>query len=106
MPSRLNSPSTEGEEEAETEVTKEEGEFQVTITQVNFTNNITKIRISKVTDNINRIKISILKEAEGEDQITNKTYNCITTKSMGTMDLNVERRKKINSWVEHMSQII
>jgi hypothetical protein len=48
MPSRLNSPSAEGEAEVEAEVTKEEGEVQVTITQVKVTDNI---KISKVNQN-------------------------------------------------------
>jgi hypothetical protein len=108
MPSRLNSPSAEGEAEAEAEVefTKEEGEFQVTITQMKVTDNKTGIRISKVTDNRTRIRISILKEAEGEDQMTNQTYNANNAKSMGVMDLNAGRSKQINSWAEHMSQIM
>jgi hypothetical protein len=66
MPSRLDSPSVEAE------VTKEEGEVQVTITQVKFIDNRTRIKISKVTDNKTRIRISSLKEAKGEDQMTNK----------------------------------
>ena len=66
-PWRLNSPSAEEEEE----VTKDEGALQVTNTQVEVTNNRTRIKISKVTDNKTRIKISILKEAEGEDQMKN-----------------------------------
>jgi len=70
MPSRLNSPSTEVE--AVEEVTKEEAEVQVTITQVKVTDN-TRIIISKVIDNKTRIKISSLKESKGEDQMTNQT---------------------------------
>jgi hypothetical protein len=75
-------------------VTKEEGEVQVTITQVKVTDNKTRIRISKVTDNRTRIIISSLKEAEGEDQMKNQTYNAITAKIMGTMNLNVGRSKQ------------
>ena len=85
MPSRLNSPSAEGELEEEVEVTEEEGEVQVTITQV-------KVRYNKT-----RIGISSLKEAEGEDQMTKKTCNATTAKSVGTMDLNARRNKRINT---------
>jgi hypothetical protein len=60
MPSRLNSLS------AKAEVTKEEGEVQATITQVKVTKNITRIRISKVTDKRTKIIISSLKEAKGK----------------------------------------
>jgi hypothetical protein len=90
MPSRLNSLSAEGEAKAEVEVTKEEGEFQVTITQV------------KVPDIQTRIRISILKEAEGGDQMKKQAYNTTTSKSIGTMG----RRKKITTQAEHMSQIM
>jgi hypothetical protein len=76
MPSKLNSPSVEGEVEEEAEATKDEAVLQVTNTQVEVTDNITKIRLSS------------LKEAEGEDQMTNQAYNAITAKSMGTMNLN------------------
>ena len=38
MPSKLNSPSAEGEVEEEAEVTKEEGEIKVTLTLVKVTN--------------------------------------------------------------------
>jgi transcriptional regulator of met regulon len=106
MPSRLNSPSVEGEAEEEAEVTKEEGEVQVTITQVKVTDNITRIKISKVTDNRTRIRTSSLKEAEGEDQMTNQAYNAITVRILGTMNLNDKRSKQINSQAEHMSQIM
>jgi hypothetical protein len=61
------------------------------------------IKISKVID---KIRISSLKEAEGEDQMTNLAYNAITAKSMGTMNLNAGRSKKIISQAEHMCQII
>jgi hypothetical protein len=90
MPSKLNSLSIEGE----AEVTKDEGALQVTNTQV------------EVTDNNTRIRISSLKEAEGEDQMTNQAYNAITAKIMGTMNLNAGRSKQINSQAEHMCQII
>jgi hypothetical protein len=93
MPSRLNSLSAEGEAEAEVEVIKEEGEVQVTITQMKVTDNRTRIIISKVTDNRTRIRISSLKEAEGEDQMKNQAYNAITAKILGTMNLNAERSK-------------
>jgi hypothetical protein len=102
MPSKLNSLSTEGEEE----VTKDEGVLQVTNTQVEVRDNRTIIKISKVTNNSTRIRISSIKEAEGEVQMTNQTYNVITAKSMGTMNLNVGRSKQIISQAEHMCQII
>ena len=70
------------------------------------TKNITKIRISKVIDNNTRIRISSLKEAEGDDQMKNQAYNVITAKSMGTMNLNVGRSKQINSQAEHISHIM
>jgi hypothetical protein len=53
-----------------------------------------------------RIKISSLKEAEGEDQMTNQAYNVITAKILDTMNLNAGRSKQIISQAEHMSQII
>ena len=93
MPSKLNSLSTEGEEE----VTKDEGVLQVTNTRMEVTYNRASIKISKVTDNNTRIKIFSLKEAEGEDQMTKQTYNAITAKTMGTMNLNVGRSKQISS---------
>ena len=49
----------------------EEGALQVPNTQVEVTDNRTRIKISKVTDSRTRIKVSSLKEAEGEDQMTN-----------------------------------
>jgi hypothetical protein len=69
--------------------------------------NSIRIKISKVKDNNNKIniRISSLKEAEGEDQMRNQTYNSITTRSMGTMNLNVGRSKQISSQEEHMRQI-
>ena len=107
MPLKLNSPSTEGEVEEEVEVTKEEGAIKVTLTPVEVTDNNIQIKISKVKDNnkIN-IRISSLKEAEGEDQMTNQAFNATTAKSMGTMNLNVGRSKKISSQAEYMCQII
>jgi hypothetical protein len=68
--------------------------------------NRANIKISKVTDNNTRIRISSLKEAEGEDQMTNQAYNAITAKNMGTMNLNAERNRKIISQAERMCQII
>jgi len=38
--------------------------------------------------------------------MTNQTYNVITSKSMGIMNLNSERSKQISSQAEHMSQIM
>jgi hypothetical protein len=106
MPSKLNSPSAEGEAEEEAEITKDEGALQVTNTQVEVTDNRTRIKFSKVTDNIVRIRVSNLKEAEGEDQMTNQAYNAITAKSMGTMNLNAGRSKQTSSQAENMCQII
>jgi hypothetical protein len=62
---------------------------------VEVTNNSIRIKISKVKDISNKIniRISSLKEAEGEDQMRNQVYNAITAKSMGTMDLNAGRSK-------------
>jgi hypothetical protein len=91
MPSKLNSLSIEGEAEVEAEVTKEEGAVQVTRTQVEDTDNKTRIKISKVTDNKIRIKVSNLKEAEGEYQMNNQAYNAITKTILDTMNLNVGR---------------
>jgi hypothetical protein len=106
MLSKHNSPSAEGEAEGEAEVTKEEGAVPVTLTPVEDTDNNTRINISKDTDNKIRIRVSSLKEAEGEDQMTNQAYNAITAKSMGTMNLNAGRSKHISSQAEHMCQII
>ena len=94
MPSKLNSPSAERKAEEEAKVTKDEGVLQVSNTQVEVTDNNTKIRLSS------------LKEAEGEDQMTNQAYNVITAKNMGTMNLNAGRSRKIISQAEHMCQII
>ena len=99
MLSKLNSPSGEREAEEEAEVTKEEGAIKVTLTPVEVIDNSIRIKISKVKDNNNKIniRISSLKEAEGEDQMRNQAYNSITTKSMGTMNLNAGRSKQISS---------
>ena len=105
-PSRLNSPSREGEAEEEAEVTKEEGAVQVTLTQVEDTDNRTRIKISKVTDNRIRMRVSKLNKAEGEDHMKNIAYNDITKKCIGTMNLNVGRSKQINSQAEHISHIM
>ena len=87
MPSRLNSHSEEGKAEEEVE---EEGTIKVTLILVEGTDNNIQIRISKGKEinNKTNIKISSLKEAEGEGQMTNQSYNAITAKSMGTMNLN------------------
>jgi hypothetical protein len=108
MLSKLNSPSAKGEAEEEAEVTKEEGAIKVTLIAVEVIDNNIRIKISKVKDINNKIniRISSLKEAEGEDQMRNQVYNAITTRSMGTMNLNAERSKQINSQAEHMCQII
>jgi hypothetical protein len=106
MPSRINSPSSQGEAGAEDEVIKEEGEFQVTINLMKVRDKRTKMIISRVPDNRTRIKTYSLKEVEGEDQMTNQSYDAITGKCLGTMNLNVRRSKQINSQTEHMSQIM
>jgi hypothetical protein len=107
MPSKLNSPSAEGEAEEKTEVTKEEGAIIVTLTLVEEIDNNIRIKISKIKDISNKIniRISSLKEVEGEDQMTKQAYNAITAKSMGTMNLNAVRSKQISSQAEHMCQI-
>jgi hypothetical protein len=107
MPSKLNSPSAEGEAEEEAEVTKEEGAIKITLIPLEVTDNNIRIKISKVKDNSNKIsiRISSLKEAEGEDQMRNQAYNVITAKSMGTMNLNAGRSKQISFQAEHMCQI-
>jgi hypothetical protein len=108
MLSKLNSPSAKGETEEEAEVTKEEGAIKVTLIAVEVIDNNIRIKISKVKDINNKIniRISSLKEAEGEDQMRNQVYNAITARSMGTMNLNAERSKQINSQAKHMCQII
>jgi hypothetical protein len=108
MLSKLNSPSTKGEAEEESEVIKAERTIKVTLTPVEVTDNNIRIKISKVKDISNKINIRIfsLKEAEGEDQMTKQAYNAITTKSMGTMNLNARICKQINFQEEHMCQII
>jgi hypothetical protein len=107
MPSKLNSPSSKGEAEEEAEVTKEEGAIKITLIPLEVTDNNFRIKISKVKNNNNKIniRISSLKEVEGEDQMTKQAYNAIIAKSMGTMNLNAGRSKQINSQVEHMCQI-
>ena len=104
MLSKLSSPSAEGEAEEEAEVTKEEGLITVTLTPVEVIDNSIRRKISKVKDNNNKIniRISSLKEAEGEDHMRNQAFDAITTKSMGTMNLNAGRSKQINSQAEHM----
>jgi transcriptional regulator of met regulon len=102
MPSKLNSPSVEGE----AELTKDEEVLQVTNTQVDITYNRTRIKIFKVMNNRVKIRVSNLKEAEGEDQMTNQAYNAITAKSMGTMNLNARRSTQISSRAKKMCQII
>jgi hypothetical protein len=96
MPSKLNYLSTEGEAEEEAEVTKEEGAVQVTLTQVEDTDNRTRIKISKVTDNRIRIRVSNLIEVEGEDEMTNQAYNAITAKILDTMNLNAGSNTQIS----------
>jgi hypothetical protein len=51
----------------------------------------------KVTHIKNKHNISILKEADGGDQMAKQTYHAITAKSMGTMNLNDGRSKQINT---------
>ena len=106
MPLKLNSPLVEGEVEEEVEVTKEEGAVKVTLIPVEETYNDTRINTSKDINTIIRIRVSSLKEVEGEDQMRNQTYNVITVKSMGTMNMNAGRSKKIISQIEYMCQII
>jgi len=48
------------------------------------------------------IRISSLKEAEGEVRMTNPSFNFFIAKSMGTMNLNAGRRRKISSQAKHM----
>ena len=105
MLSKHNSPSAEGEVEGEAEITKEEGAVIEIPIPVEETDNNNRINTSKHTDNKIRIRVFILKEAEGEDQMRNQAYNAITTKSMGTMNLNAGRSKQISSQAEHMCQI-
>jgi hypothetical protein len=59
-----------------------------------------------VTHNITRIKTSNLKDAEGEYQMTNPTYNDITEKNLDTMNLNAGRSKQISSQAEHIYHIM
>jgi len=74
MPSKLSYLATEEEAEEEAEVTKEEGAVQVTLTQVEDTDNRTRIKISKVTDNRIRMRVSKLNEAEGQDELSCLTF--------------------------------
>ena len=101
MPSNLNSHSKEGKVEEEVE---EEGTLRVTlITMEEIENNI-PLRTSKVKEinNTINIRISSLKEAKGEVRMTNPTFNFFIAKSMGTMNLNAGRRRKISSQAKHM----
>ena len=102
MPSNLNSHSKEGKAEEEVE---EEGTLRVTLITMEEIDNNIRIKISKVKDINNKINIRIfsLKQAEGEGQMTNQAYNSITAKSMGTMNLNAGRSRKIISQEEHVS---
>jgi hypothetical protein len=104
MPSKLNYLSTEGEAEEEAEVTKEEGAVQVTLTQVEDTDNRTRIKISKVTDNRIRIRVSNLNEVEGEDEMTNQAYNAITAKNFGHYESECRKKHPDQlSFIAHIS---
>ena len=105
MLSKHNSPLAEGEAEGEAEITKEEGAVIEILIPVEDTDNNNQINTSKHTDNKIRIRISSLKEVEGDDQMKKQAYNAITTKSMGTMNMNAGRSKQISSQAEHMCQI-
>jgi hypothetical protein len=48
------------------------------------------------------IRISSLKEAEGEGRMTNPTFNVFIAKSMGITNLNAGRSRQISSQAEHM----
>jgi hypothetical protein len=104
MPSNLNSHSEEGKAEEEVE---EEGTIKVTLIPVEEIDNNIPHRTSKVTEinNTINIRISSLKEAEGEGRMTNPAFNVFIAKSMGTMNLNAGRSKQIISQAEHMCQI-
>jgi hypothetical protein len=52
------------------------------------------------------IRIFSLKETQGGDRVRKRAYNAITTKGMGTMNLNGGRSKKINIQAEPVSQIM
>jgi hypothetical protein len=75
---------------------------------VEVTDNSIRIKISKFkgNNNIINIRISSLKEAEGDDQMRKQSYNAITAKSMGTMNLNAGKSKQIISEEEQMCQNI
>jgi hypothetical protein len=104
MPSNLNSHLEEGKAEEEIE---EEGTTIVTLIPVEEIDNNIPLRTSKITKINNKItiRISSLKEAEGEGRMKNPTFNVFIEKSMGTMNLNVGRRRQINSEAENMCQI-
>ena len=104
MPSNLNSHAEEGKAEEEVE---EEGTTKVTLIPVEEIDNNIPLKTTKVTE-INRkinIRISSLKEAEGEGRLTNPTFNVFIAKSMGTMNLNAGRSRQISSLAEQMCQI-
>ena len=104
MPSNLNSHSEEGKAEEEVE---EEGTIRVTLIPVEEIDNNIPHKTSKVTEinNTINIRISSLKEAEGEGRMTNPAFNVFIAKSMATMNLNAGRSRQISSQVEHMCQI-
>jgi hypothetical protein len=106
MLSKLNSPSGEGEA-GRSRGHQGRGSNQSNPHSSGGNRQQFRIKISKVKDISNKIniKISSLKEAEGEDQMTKQAYNAITAKSMGTMNLNAGRRNQIISQTEHMCQI-
>jgi hypothetical protein len=105
MISKRNSPLAEGEAEGEVEITKEEGAVIEILIPVEDTYNNNRINTSNHTNNKIRIRVFSLKEAEGEDQMRNQAYNAITTRSMGTMNLNAGRSKQIIFQAEYMCQI-
>ena len=97
MLSKRNSPSIKGDAVDEADITKEEGAVTEILIPVEDTNNNNSINTSKHIDKKIKIRVFILKEAEGDDQMTKQSDNAITTKSMGTMNMNAGRSKKINS---------
>jgi hypothetical protein len=101
MPFNLNSHSEEGKVEEEVE---EEGTTRVTLILVEEIDNNIPLRTSKVTEINNKIiiRISCLKEAEGEGRMTNPTFNVFIAKSMGITNLNAGRSRQISSQAEHM----
>ena len=101
MPSKLSSHSKEGKAEEEVE---EEGTLGVTlITMEEIDNNIPlkTFKVKEINNTIN-IRISSLKEAEGEGRMTNPTFNVFIAKSMGITNLNARRSRQISSQAEHM----